>query len=313
MTKEAYIPPSPAVLTTTARRIVALPLAVLALSLASCGKEDTPQADFQNPTAHFLPAADDQSPEATLRRAFHAETGTYLLFNDTLQNRLLGRDVNGDLQYFNETIDFGYNIGQSQASATDYTFAYLLTSEEQEQMVQYVKDYIFAHVSGKMRPYSVFLANTITGYNRNGVGNVRPYAVANQRCLGIACNYLLLRERTEAQKQAFATRVLNVMVTQQANNNTQAFTQFYAYSGSFYSQSLYNLGLEKSVQTFRERGFISSPADDFPMQSTDLSAFVTEVLQNTEEQLQAKYGTYPLVMQKLAEVRRVLQSLGYVF
>ena len=63
------------------------------------------EPDYKNPSDYFQPAADDNSEEAQLRRKFFADYGSYLLFNDTLQNVYLGKDINGDPRYFVETID----------------------------------------------------------------------------------------------------------------------------------------------------------------------------------------------------------------
>ena len=74
------------------------------LGLQSCS-EKALDADYKDVTTPFVPAADDHSEEAELRRSFNAEHGSYLLFNDTLQHVALGRDVNGNMQYFTELID----------------------------------------------------------------------------------------------------------------------------------------------------------------------------------------------------------------
>lgn len=288
-------------------------LSSLALSWSACQSEDTPEAIHENPSEYFSPKAEDQSEEALLRREFKTETGCYLLFNDTLRHNLLGTDINGDPQYFTETIDFGYDIGQSSASSATYKFTYLTTIDEKRQMVDFLKTYILRRLSNKMHPYSILLANVITGTDVNMGSVVRPYALANQRCFGIAANYLLQRPRTEAQKQAYAARLLVVTVNQQAANNPAAFESFYAYSSRYYSQSLSAYGMTASVETFRNAGFINASSSNFPSAVPDLSAYVSETLQNTAEELQAKYGQYPVVMAKFAEVRRSLTALGYVF
>ena len=66
------------------------------ICLISCESEDALEPDYKNPSDYFQPAADDNSEEAQLRRKFFADHGSYLLFNDTLQNVYLGKDINGE-------------------------------------------------------------------------------------------------------------------------------------------------------------------------------------------------------------------------
>lgn len=286
---------------------------MLALGLAACGSEDEPQANFDNPSQYFAPADSDNSAEAQLRRSFKTETGMYLLFNDTLQHRLLGTDINGDTRYFTETIDFGYDIGQGSTVSTTYTFDYLADIEQKQQMALFIKQYVLTRVTGKMRPYAIFLARNIDGYNTDRNMALSPYVVSNQRCLGVAMNYLLIRDRRESQKQSFADMVVGEIVRQQTFNNIDAFAQFLSYSADYYGQSISTLGIAKTREAFLTIGFISNPKDQTPVQRVDLAGYITEILNNTEAELQEKYGAYPVVMAKIAEARRVIAELGYKF
>ena len=85
------------------------------------------EPDYKNPSDYFQPAADDNTEEAQLRRKFFADHGSYLLFNDTLQNVYLGKDINGDPRYFVETVDLTYTVGQTGygTSQSSYTFTYI--------------------------------------------------------------------------------------------------------------------------------------------------------------------------------------------
>jgi hypothetical protein len=47
--------------------------------------------------------------------------------------------------------------------------------------------------------------------------------------------------------------------------------------------------------------------------TTDLSVYALLVIQYTDEQLATQYGSYPIILEKAAVVRRVLKELGYVF
>ena len=288
-------------------------LAVAATVLAACGSEDTPAISYDNPSLLFQPSDSDQSSTAALRRRFFGETGSYLLFNDTLQRVYQGTDITGQPRYFTETIDLAYDIGSSSNSSSVYSFTYLTTEKEQTEMAQFVKDYILPHATKRLKPYSFFLCNRISVTTSNKV-TTTPYAVANERCVAVAANYLLQRPRTEAQKKNFAGRVLNTLVAQAAKNNTNAFRAFYAHSANYYNRTYTSAGIKGSADELAQLGFISSGGTpgSFPSQDSDLSAFITSAILYDDAWLANTYGRYSVVMAKFAIVRQVLAALGYV-
>lgn len=287
-----------------------------AAALTACSSEDTLTPDFQNPSANFMPAADDQSAEAQLRRQFFNETGSYLLFNDTIQRQLLGTDINGQQRYFIETVDLTYSVGQSGTMNSTYSFT-LLSSQEQKQLVtEFMRHYVLPHLTGKLRPYSWFLCNVITSYTNTYSTPSKPYSVSNQRCIAVAGNFLIQRERTETQQQQYAQRILNGVVGQLATNNSSAFGEFYKYSANYYSIDYSRLGFdERPSQTDLYRlGFLSSTGvSSFPSMTTDLSVYALLVIQYDDEQIAKQYGSYPIILEKAAIVRRILKELGYIF
>ena len=290
-----------------------------ARALTACGSEDDLAPDYKNPSANFQPAADDQSEEARLRRQFFGTTGSYLLFNDTIQREFLGVDINGDSRYFVETVDLGYAIGTSVTSGISYSYTYLSSIEQKQQLTDFLLQYVQPHLTGVMRPYSWLVANVVTSYSQNSMGSTsvsRVYAAANQRCIAVAGNYLIQQERTDAQRQTYAQRILNIIIGQLAMNRSEAFGDFYKYSANYYSTDYSRAGFDgqPSASELRQLGFLSSTSStSFPSMTNDLNTYATLVVQNTEEQLAKTYAAYPLVLQKAAVVRQVLIGLGYVF
>lgn len=296
-------------------RLVSILFLLLPLFTA-CGSEDALEADFVNPSDHFQPVAEDNSDEAELRRQFFAETGSYLLFNDTIQRQSLGKDINGEERYFVETLDLTYSVGLSSYISTHYAYTYLETFEQKQQAADFLRQYILPHLTGSLRPYSWFVSNVISSWTDTNSTPSKPYAVNNQRCIAIAANYLIQRERTDAQKTQYAQRILNVTIGQLAQNNSEAFTEFYSFSEAYYGRDYVSFGFEgkPSTHELRNIGFLSSTsAGSFPSATTDLYSYSQLVIQNTEEQLAKTYANYPIVLQKAAVVRKVLTELGYVF
>jgi hypothetical protein len=281
----------------------------------ACSKEDTPEVSFKNPTNKFIPAADDQSEEAQLRRQFFTETGSYLLFNDTLQHDSMGVDINGNTRYSTETLDLFYNVGSSGTITSKYTLTYLDTQEEKTTVANFLKDYIMPHLTGELRPYSWMAARTITVINNLGK-KLTPYALPNQRCIAIQSNYLLIKERNNDEKQYHARMILNTIGSQLATNHSEAFTEFYKFNAQYYGQSYDSMGYQSlTTAQLNEIGFLSASSTfgSFPTMGQDLTSFSSAVVAYTDEQLEQRYGKYQIVMQKLAVVKDVMTKLGYVF
>ena len=288
----------------------------MAAVLAACSSEDALTPDFKNPSENFMPAADDQSAEAQLRRQFFGETGSYLLFNDTIQRQLLGTDINGQQRYFIETVDLTYSVGQSGTMNSTYSFTLLETQEQRQTVTDFLRQYVLPHLTGRLRPYSWLLCNVINSYANSYSAPSKPYSVSNQRCIAVAGNFLIQRERTDAQKEQLAQRILNGVVGQLAANNSSAFSEFFKFSASYYSIDYSRLGYDsRPSQTDLYRlGFLSSTSiSSFPSMTTDLGVYALLVIQNTDEQLAARYGSYPIILEKAAVVRRVMTDLGFVF
>lgn len=303
--------------THTLTALTALALAVMTTVVCSCSDEESLTADFKNPSSNFLPAADDQSEEAQLRRQFKSDTDTYLLFNDTLQHQLLGTDINGTPRYFTETIDLNYTVGQTSSGQMYYTYSYLKTIEQKRVMTDFLKAYLLPHLTKSLKPFSWFVCDNINFYADSYQATVsHPYSSCNQRCVAIAGNYLVKQERTEDQKLKYAQRILNGIIGQLAVNKSEAFTEFYKFNAAYYGADYTRFGYEgrPSTDELLKIGFLSSTGiSGFPSMSTDLSSYALLVIQYSDAELATKYAAYPIVLQKAAIVRKVLTDLGYVF
>ena len=291
--------------------------------MTSCGSEDALEADYINPSDYFKPAAGDDSQESQLRNDFFEQYGSYLLFNDTIQNVYLGTDINGDDRYFVETVDLTYTVGQTGfgKTGTYYIFTYLNSWEQKQYMVDYMKTYILPHFSKRFRPDSWLLTDVITGKlsRRADAQTNTPYAVVGQRCTAIAGNYLIQRQRTEAQIQNYTNRILNIIVGQLVKNYADAFSDFYAVSSAYYNQSATNLGYPSNAamnsQDLYKFGFLIKGTNAMIVcdRDTDLSAYASSAIENSEEQIEKLYSGYDLVLRKHRIIREILTELGYIF
>lgn len=285
------------------------------LLMAACGDdEDKLETAYQDPTNNFIPDASATDETSVLRREFYARNGSYLLFTDTLQHYQIGTDINGDPKFFTEMLNIQYSVGQTAPITDTHTYTYFTTIEEKRFVVDFLEKYVLTHITGKLRPFSWFLAKTIEV--KTNVGTVtRPFAVTGQRA--IVASVGQAQRLSESGRKTLATRILNTIIGQLVNNNITAFSEFFTFSESYYSRSLSVPEGTTREKVLLEAGFIS-PATSmanfyYPTQKDDLTAYALMIISTSEEKLQQTYGQYPAVMKKFEIVRKVLIELGYVF
>ena len=291
-------------------------LICVSVLVISCS-EDGVTPHLKDTTQAFLPAADDNSEEAQMRREFYQGYGSFLLFNDTLQHEALGKDVNGDMHYFTEVLDLNYQVGMSTESNEKFSFIVMTDLDQKRIAVQYIKDYLLVHLTGKLKPYSWLLVDKI---QRVFLGSISyPYAATGQRSVAVACN--LLPRLTDAQKAQYTTQVMNTIIAKLVTDNASAFEDFLHVSIAYYDGEFTAPSTNaENTALLNQVGFISRGTDEFkqesnglyPNQEQDIKAYARLVVANSAETLQSKYTDYPLVLEKIDLMRETLKSLGYV-
>ncbi|MCR5313739.1 MAG: hypothetical protein K6E54_08910 [Bacteroidaceae bacterium] len=285
------------------------------LCLTACS-EDKIEANYKDVTVPFIPATDDNSTEAEMRRSFFAEHGSYLLFNDTLQHIELGRDVNGNMQYFTELLDITYEVGSTSTTNNKFSFSIISTDENKKIAIDYLENYILPHISGKLKPFSWFLANKIT---RDYIGKIStPYAVAGQRAIIIAT--YLLPKLSDAQKIQYTRQIMNTIIGKLATDNAAAFDAFTTISSQYYNQKFTTPESDaENADILANAGFICKGQDElktdqngyYPSQYLDIQAYARLITANTMDVIKTKYAEYPLILQKSEIAYNILTSLGY--
>ena len=276
-------------------------LILVSVIAASCSEDDvTPQ--LKDPTLAFLPAADDNSEEAQMRRDFYQTYGSFLLFNDTLQH---------------EALDLNYQVGMSNNSNEKFKFSVMKDMGAKRVAVQYVKDYLLVHLTGKLKPYSWLLVDKI---QRDFIGAVSsPYAATGQRAIALACN--VLPRLSDEQKDQYTAQVMTTIIAKLANDNAAAFEDFLQVSAAYYDGSFTApTSNAENTEMLNKAGFIVRGTNQFkneanglyPSQEQDIKAFARLIVVSTAEALQTKYADYPLVLEKCVIMRETLKSLGYV-
>lgn len=271
-----------------------LPLSWLGLGAGCSSSEDTTPslADINQ----FEPSATDQSQTAQLRREFFAQTGSYLLFSDTLAD---GREM---LDVMNYTM-FGFG------EHTAIRYGYITQPDSQRLAAELVCQHLVRRL-GRARPYSFLLVNSIkTGSEEKAESKLlglRAYAISMNN--GAAFN---------DPDTYFRAMVADMVRSKVQTLSTDQLSAFYAYSREYYSQDEDHFGLSTSHSQDTEMypfGFFSDVYYDvFPDSSYDLRMWINAALVYTRDQFAALYGAYPIMMGKYDAMRGIIENdLGYI-
>ncbi|OJU50573.1 MAG: hypothetical protein BGN96_08500 [Bacteroidales bacterium 45-6] len=299
--------------------ILSIPLFLLA---TGCTNEDelTPSNADKN---YFAPADNATDQESLLRKEFYASEKCYILFNDTLRHEALGTDVNGDTQYFTETIDLSYVMtGYAQYK---YKYSYLPTIDQKKEAISFMKAYVLSHLSSKLRPFSWLLVSNISRFTISDASlyydSDVPF-VTGKRTTAIATQNIA--DMDEGQRQDLATSILKeVLVLKLTAQPEDVLKPFSKYSASYYGNYMatYPDDETANMQMLNEAGYIEPHYlwDIYPLQGVyptlqeDIKAYVNLVLAQSPETVNEQYSGYPLVIAKFNAMRTLVADLGYTF
>lgn len=287
----------------------------------SCTKDEdtTPSNADKN---LFIPADDDNSRTAGLRREFYSTVGSYLLFNDTLKHVNIGTDIYGNTIWNTETVDLGYTMVGSGSSSV-YTFNYITDYDSQSKAIQIVKNKLIPHL-GKNVPYSILLVDSITvwqyldgelteePYDPQYGQDPHPSIVVGERCSAISLNGGQAYTNDTYFKDIFQQLVEYKL----SQTDVPALTKFYSYCDKYYSiyKSYlgYNFGVDDDLA--RSLGYWKDwNIYYFPPKDGDLSMFAAAICNYSTAQVEKEYAAYPLVIEKFKILKAIAVELGFKF
>ena len=221
------------------------------------------------------------------------------------------------MHYFTEVLDLNYQVGMSTSSNEKFKLIPMTDMENKRAAVQYIKDYLLVHLTGKLKPYSWLLVDKI---QRDFIGSVSsPYAATGQRAIALACN--VLPRLTDDQKQQYTAQVMTTIIAKLAGDNAASFDDFLQVSAAYYDSSFTAPTTSaENTEMLNQAGFISRGTNEFkqetngryPSQDQDIKAYARLIVSSTAEANAKKYADYPLVLKKCDIMRETLKSLGYV-
>lgn len=286
---------------------------------ASCAGEDELTAEEDNRSSYFAPDPSATDEVSIMRRDFYQEQGSYLLFTDTLRHEPLGRDYNGTMQYFTETVDLGYSVGATMSSLSTYSYTYLNTLEEKKEALAFLKTYVLTHLNN-LHPYSWLLVKTITVTTNDDVSDAP--AAAGERAIAVAYDAEQLTD--ESSKEALGQNVLSTVLSSvlSSSKNDDKLQTFYAISESLYDSSypVPDYTQEGNLQYLNAHGFIILKwlipnvwpyYGMYPSKSDDLKSYINLIFNSTEAEVKEKYADCPIVLQKYTLLKELLKEVGY--
>ena len=292
------------------------------LTIAGCSDDDGLAPSYADKN-RFMATDSATNAVSALRNKFYWETGSYLLFNDTLRHEAIGTDAAGIPLYANELLDVSY-VMASNAQQTAFKYQYLTLFSDMEQGVTFLKTYILPHLGPKLRPFSWLLVSHITRYTVSD--NVYSYDAEPQCAVGNRATALALDVLDGADDKGMQTTAAGILVdllsTKVAQQPAKALNTFTQYSAAYYNhdvaephydddanmQDMYNAGF---IDGYYSWGFLFY--GHYPTQSDDIASFVNLALTKTEQEVSTQYTNYPTIITKYQAMRQLLTDLGYVY
>ena len=288
-----------------ARMAYNLLLALFAICISgvcvACGGEEDDTTPSYADVNGFAPADDDNSPTAQLRRDFYNQTGSYLLFKDTLITHTSdGRSELLDITYFiMGSIDW--------QSDYKYTYEYIEDIEQQRKAAEYVQKYLIKRL-GKNTPYSFFLVNDL---HYDYYGRLRQ----RDKVLGLR-SYVISMGGGEAYDDPetyFGDMIVDIVKNSISRVPEEVMSQFYAFSNDYYGNDVDG---ELTEQEVWDLGMFYYIEDDwwgnyFYYESTDLSLWLEAVLTMSPSEFEAEYGSSSVMMEKYPLLREIILDQGF--
>ncbi len=231
-------------------------LGILLLLAVSCDNtEDVLEnkIDFSSP---YVINDDADDPIQHHRYLIYEKYGVPVFFNDTVSETFIGMDYDGKPIYRYETLDFNWSFSSHNKSSVTYLYDYMTDAELQEKALQFVDEFL-KEASRPMRPFSIFLPESFTIKNSNGV-TTAPQFWNGFRTLVIPT----VHNVEEAQIPSFTHMVLQSMVKDQVMNSETVSAAFGEVSGTNNYDKLWVDDL-KCQWGVEHKGMLWDPADLF--------------------------------------------------
>lgn len=287
-------------------------LFALLFIFSGCSSEDVivpGNVPFVDP---FLIPADKTDAESVLRRGFYERTGIHLILRDEV-----GQTLDAEGNPYTEMIDLEWNL-TGESSPENYT---LLSPDEQAKAVEALEKYIVPHLCGEGS--SLFAIYPVADYyDRYGDSEV---IFSNVRCTLINMKDILAADDEDELAASINTTLLAIATAMIKELSYEDREPFYDFSEEYHSEYISDYIPEwlddQDITYVYEYGFVNYykdrwgevDYDAFPSYSNDFSQFIEFTVKNSEDEVNAKFADYPLVIAKYQLMRSLITKAGYVF
>lgn len=290
-------------------------LGILLLGFTACTNEEDTSPSYADQNL-FAPSEGDHSEMAELQRTFYKETGSYLLFNDTLRKEQNGKDAYGNPIWNTELVDLTYPVIGDPTSYR-YTYKYIKEIEKRRNLVNLIKEKLAARL-GKAVPYSFLLVDSITTWkNNNGVWKIangyldipHPIQLLGTRCYAISTN----GNQGFEDKDYFTTIFKKIVVSKLLRLSGNKLSSFYSYGEQYYLVDKFYLDIPRGLNDSlaRSKGFWKDENYYyFAYKQNDLEYFSDAVCTYSPSEVESLMGEYPLVIEKFNIIREIIKSMG---
>ena len=279
--------------------------------LWACSKEDWP--DNSQPEANlFAVPAGATGEEAELRRGFFDRTGMYLLFSDTLT----AREVNGmgGKKEVYTKVHLEWNMVSTNQGIDSFICYPYKALEEKKVVTEFVEREVVARVPKMFYPYSMMLLDRFVYFKDNYGSYNAPveysfYAGMQSSVIAVGDFLMFTAEEKEVLKTNLVGNLISSRITAIPDDD---WANFYSYSDEYYklsSQYVVPEPIEACgyLPTYNTGGW---GGPDFHTKEYDIKAYVEEIFKLSETEFRETYATYPIIIDKMEEMVKVLHKHG---
>ena len=283
------------------KNIILLCILMLAFLGCSDNEEFTPTNTERN--LFDLPDFSSEQ-EMEIRRNFHASTGVYLLFNDSLG----WREVTTPQGTYTtcDILDLNYNI--TSKILHSFEFTYLKDIEEKKQAVNFLENEVLSMLPTSFYPQAILLVDDFLFSEYVFFLGLQPAKITGAyptyHATVVGCNGVL--QMNESDRYSYKREILKgILMKSYALLEDKEYTDFYQYSDAYYgSYNPYN-------EEVMELGFLNVYNRFFYYEKeNDIIGFIMETFSMTEKEFEEKYAAWPIVLQKQKALVKILERNG---
>lgn len=309
---------------------------VLLFLAVGCSKETLLEPSLKD--RNWFEIIDDANdPVKHKTYQIYKETGTPVFYNDLLGIEDRGVDSNGNPLIFEKRLDINYTIAGSTVTSIEKKFTLLDNEADIMAGLDFVQNNFINSVPEKFFIHSIFLVDSL--YEQQYAGGQKKTSNCHKGLnTFVIANVKKLSSMSEQEKSLFNDKLLTYLaINQLANSNITDMEKFQKVSYDPIN-AWYYYGM--NVQKPRYPGFKCLPPDRWevygfldynrtkysnvetesdiqnwqyvlPAKEEDIEAYIAAALSTSEDEFNAKYSSYPMVMSKYSIMRKILVEIGF--